>query len=80
MGVAASDTFYSFLTFANAYNAQVVDENGKIVLDQPKNKAAMIEAVKSYANIFAARLHAALLGQLARPRQQRRLPQPHDGR
>ena len=52
MGIAASDTFYSFLTFANAYNAKVVDENGKIVLDQPENKKAMVEAVKSYANIF----------------------------
>jgi multiple sugar transport system substrate-binding protein len=52
MGVAASDTFYSFLTFANAYNAKVVDENGKIVLDQPENKKAMVEAVKSYANVF----------------------------
>lgn len=51
MGVAASDTFFSFLTFANAYNVQVVDENGKVVLDDPKNRAAMIEAVKSYANI-----------------------------
>jgi len=52
MGIAASDTFYSFLTFANAYNAKVVDENGKIVLDQPENRKAMVEAVKSYANIF----------------------------
>lgn len=52
MGIAASDTFYSFLTFANAYGAQVVDESGKIVLDEPKNRAAMIEAVKSYANIL----------------------------
>lgn len=52
MGVGASDTFYSFLTWANAYGAQVVDEDGKIVLDQPKNRAAMIEAVKHYASIF----------------------------
>jgi multiple sugar transport system substrate-binding protein len=51
MGVAASDTFYSFLTFANAYNAKVVDEAGKIVLDQDVNKKAMAEAVKAYANI-----------------------------
>lgn len=51
MGVAASDTFYSFLTFANAFGTQVVDENGKIVLDQPANKKAMTEAVKAYANI-----------------------------
>lgn len=52
MGVAASDTFYSFLTFANAFDAKVVDETGKIVLDEPKNRAAMIEAVKAYANIM----------------------------
>lgn len=51
MGVAASDTFYSFLTFANAFGTQVVDESGKVTLDQPKNKAAMVEAVKAYANI-----------------------------
>ena len=51
MGVAASDTFYSFLTFANAFNAKVVDENGKIVLDEPANKAAMVKAVQAYSNI-----------------------------
>lgn len=51
MGVAASDTFYSFLTFANAHDAKVVDETGKIVLDEPANKAAMVKAVKDYANI-----------------------------
>lgn len=53
MGVAASDTFYSFLTFANAYDAKVVDETGKIVLDEPANKKAMAEAVKAYANVMA---------------------------
>ena len=52
LGVAASDTFYSFLTFANAYNVKIVDESGAIVLDQPANKAAMVEAVKGYAGIF----------------------------
>lgn len=52
MGIAASDTFYSFLTFANAFDAKVVDESGKIVLDDPKNKAAMVKAVQAYANIF----------------------------
>ncbi|WID95397.1 extracellular solute-binding protein [Bosea vestrisii] len=51
LGVAASDTFYSFLTFANAHNTQIVDENGKIVLDEPKNKAAMVATVKDYASI-----------------------------
>lgn len=52
LGIAASDMFYSFLTFANAYNVKVVDEQGNVVLDQPENKAAMVQAVKGYANIF----------------------------
>lgn len=52
MGIAASDTFYSFLTFANAFDAKVVDESGKVVLDDPKNKAAMVKAVEAYSNIF----------------------------
>ena len=52
LGVAASDTFYSFLTFANAHGVQIVDQDGKILLDQPQNKAAMVAAVKDYAKIF----------------------------
>jgi len=52
MGVASSDTMYSFLTFANAYGVKIVDENGKIVLAEPANKAAMVNAVKSYAATF----------------------------
>lgn len=53
LGIEASDTFYSFLMVASAYNAQVVDEDGKIVLDQPKNRAAMIEALTFYTSINA---------------------------
>ncbi len=53
LGVAASDTFYSFLMMAAAYNAQVVDENGKIVLGEPKNRAAMIDTLRFYTSIQA---------------------------
>lgn len=53
MGVAASDTFYSFLNWASAYNVQIVDESGNLVLDQPRNREAMIQAVQSYANVFS---------------------------
>ncbi|MEI8145526.1 MAG: ABC transporter substrate-binding protein [Alphaproteobacteria bacterium] len=52
MGIGASDTFYSFLTWANAYNVQVVDQAGNLVLDQPANRANMIKAVETYAGIF----------------------------
>jgi multiple sugar transport system substrate-binding protein len=52
MGIAASDTFYSFLTWANAYNVRIVDDAGNLVLEQPANKANMIQAVDTYANIY----------------------------
>jgi multiple sugar transport system substrate-binding protein len=51
LSVEASDTFFSFLMVASAYGAQIVDESGKIVLDEPKNKAAMVEALKFYTSI-----------------------------
>jgi multiple sugar transport system substrate-binding protein len=53
MGVAASDTFYSFLNWSSAYNVRIVDDNGNLVLDQPANRENMIKAVESYANIFS---------------------------
>ena len=49
--VQASDTFYSFHMFMNAYDVQVVDENGKLVLDQPKNRAGLVKALADYAEI-----------------------------
>ena len=53
LSVEASDTFFSFLMVASAYGAQIVDDNGKIVLDQPANRSAMIEALKFYTSIHA---------------------------
>jgi len=49
--VQASDTFYSFHMFMNAYDVVVVDESGKLVLDQPQNKAGLIKALADYAQI-----------------------------
>jgi multiple sugar transport system substrate-binding protein len=49
--VQASDTFYSFHMFMNAYDVQVVDENGKLLLDQPKNRAGLAKALADYASI-----------------------------
>jgi multiple sugar transport system substrate-binding protein len=53
LGVASTDTFYSFLMVAAAYNARIVDENGKVVLDEPANKANMAKALKFYTDIHA---------------------------
>ena len=39
MGVDSSDSFYSFLTFMDAYNVKLVDDDGKLLVDDPKVKA-----------------------------------------
>jgi multiple sugar transport system substrate-binding protein len=49
--VQASDTFYSFHMFMNAYDVQVVDDSGKLLLDQPKNRDGLIKALSDYAGI-----------------------------
>ncbi|HVR64376.1 MAG TPA: ABC transporter substrate-binding protein [Polyangia bacterium] len=48
MGVDGTDSFYSFLTWADAWGAKIVDENGKLVADQPKNRAALVNAMKDF--------------------------------
>jgi len=35
MGVDSSDSFYSFLTYMDAYNVKVVDDEGKLTVDGP---------------------------------------------
>jgi multiple sugar transport system substrate-binding protein len=51
MGVDSSDSFYSFLTFMDAYNVKVVDDNGKLLVDDPKVKAGLVNAVRDYSSI-----------------------------
>jgi multiple sugar transport system substrate-binding protein len=51
MGVDSSDSFYSFLTFMDAYNVKLVDDNGKLLVDDPKVKAGLVNAVRDYTNI-----------------------------
>src|SRR6185295_7546023 len=36
LGVDASDSFYSFLTFMDAYDVKLVDDSGKLLVDDPK--------------------------------------------
>ena len=52
MGVDSSDSFYSFLTFMDAYNVKLVDDNGKLLLDDPKVKAGLIGALTDYTTIY----------------------------
>jgi multiple sugar transport system substrate-binding protein len=48
MGVDSSDSFYSFLTFMDAYDVKLVDDNGKLRVDDPKVKQGLIGALTDY--------------------------------
>jgi len=52
MGVDSSDSFYSFLTFMDAYNVKLVDENGKLLVDDPKVKQGLIGALTDYTTPY----------------------------
>ena len=52
MGVDSSDSFYSFLTFVDAYNAKLVDDNGKLLVDDPKVKAGLTNALRDYTEVY----------------------------
>lgn len=49
MGVDSSDSFYSFLTFMDAHNVKLVDDNGKVQVDQPAVRQGLINAVNDYS-------------------------------
>ncbi len=53
MGVDSSDSFYSFLTYVDAYNVQLVADDGKLKVDDPKVKAGLVAALKDYTSVRA---------------------------
>ena len=52
MGVDSSDSFFSFLTFADAHNVKLVDDQGKLLVDDPKTRAGLIAALTDYTSIY----------------------------
>jgi multiple sugar transport system substrate-binding protein len=48
MGVDSSDSYYSFLTFMDAYNVKLVDADGKLTVSDPKVRAGLIGALHDY--------------------------------
>jgi multiple sugar transport system substrate-binding protein len=52
MGVDSSDAFYSYLTFMDAYNVKLVDDNGKLLVDQPQARQGLIDSMKDYTQIY----------------------------
>ena len=53
MGVDSSDSFFSFLTFMDAYNVKLVNDSGKVLVDDPAVRAALINAVTDYTEVYA---------------------------
>ena len=47
MGVDSSDSFYSFLTYADAYNVKLVNDDGKLNLGK-ETRQGLINAVRDY--------------------------------
>jgi len=52
MGVDSSDSFYSFLTFMDAYNVKLVDDDGKLLVDDPKVKQGLVGALTDYTQPY----------------------------
>jgi multiple sugar transport system substrate-binding protein len=52
MGVDASDSFYSFLTFMDAHGVKLVDDDGKLLVDQPAVRTGLIAALKDYTDVY----------------------------
>ena len=52
MGVDSSDSFYSFLTFMDAYNVKLVNDSGKLLVDDPAVRQGLINAVTDYTAVY----------------------------
>lgn len=52
MGVDSSDSYYSFLTFMDAYGVRLVDDEGKLLVDDPKVKEGLVGALTDYVKPY----------------------------
>src|SRR6202022_1561000 len=52
MGVESTDSFQSFYTFMDAYNVRLVDDDGKLTVDDPKVRDGLIHALKDYTDTY----------------------------
>ncbi len=50
----ASDTLYNFEMALLSFNGELLDKNGKIVADQPKNKKAIVDTLKWFGELFTS--------------------------
>jgi multiple sugar transport system substrate-binding protein len=52
LGVDSSDSFYSFLTFMDAYNVKLVNDSGKLLVDDPAVRQGLINALTDYSSVY----------------------------
>ena len=52
LGVDSTDAFFSFLTFMDAYNVKLVDDNGKLLVDDPAVKKGLASALADYTEPY----------------------------
>jgi len=50
MGVDSSDSFFSYLTFMDAYNVKLVDDDGKLLVDRPEAKKGLVASMHDYVD------------------------------
>jgi len=53
MGVDSTDSFFSFLTFMDAYNIKLVSDSGKLLVDDPDVRKGLIAAVTDYTAVYS---------------------------
>ena len=52
MGVESTDSFQSFYTFMDAYHVKLVDDDGMLLVDDPKVRDGLIKAMKDYTDTY----------------------------
>jgi multiple sugar transport system substrate-binding protein len=52
LGVDSSDAFFSFLTFMDAYNVKLVNDSGKLLVDDPAVRKGLAEALTDYTQPY----------------------------
>jgi len=52
MGVESTDSFQSFYTFMDAHNVKLVDDEGKLLVDDPKVRENLTKALKDYTDTY----------------------------
>jgi multiple sugar transport system substrate-binding protein len=50
MGVDSSDSFFSYLTFMDAYNVKLVDDNGKLLVDKAEVRKGLVGSMRDYVH------------------------------